>query len=125
MKRRKLINNHEAQRIIESWSWNDTEEESDLFLTTRRGGIKRKATHTQTSSIKSKKLESLSTESDNDNEAGVSLSSMTQAMENDHTYCAYEESDTCKNKSSCQTKLCFKYKKEIMAILQENERTKK
>ncbi len=117
----KETNNHEVQKIIESWT--DAEEQNDVFLTTRKGAIKRKATHTQPSSKKSKKGKVLPKGLDNEKEAAVSPSKI-QAVDNDHTYCAFKESDTCAEENGCQTKLCFKCRKEIMAILQENERLK-
>ena len=48
----KETHNHNVSRIIESW--NEVDEQSDVFITTRTGAIKRKATDSQTSSTKSK-----------------------------------------------------------------------
>ena len=118
----KETNNHEVRRIIESW--NDAEEQSDVFLTTRTGAVKRKAVHTQTSSMKSKKLEVLPKGLDNEKKAAVSQSSITQAAESDHTYCnlndctfQISEGDEC----SCQFALCVKCKRKVMQIIEENE----
>ena len=49
--------NQEVSRIIESQ--NVVDEQSDLFITTRTGAIKRKENHIQTSNSESKKLEVL------------------------------------------------------------------
>ena len=57
----KEAHNH-VSKIIESW--NDVHEQSDVFITTRTGAIKRKATHSQTSSTKSKKPEVLPEDTD-------------------------------------------------------------
>ena len=42
-------------------------------------------------------------------------------MKNDHTYSMYEQSGTRMEEFGCQTRLCLK---EIMNILEENERLK-
>ena len=50
----KETHNHNISRIIESC--NDVDEQSDVFITTRTGAIKRYATDSQTRSTKSKSL---------------------------------------------------------------------
>ena len=114
--------NHNVSRIIESW--NDVDEQSDVFITTRTGAIKRKARDSQTSSTKSKKPVVLPEDIDNRKESAKSLSSISEAMKNDHTYSMYEQSGTCMEEFGCQTRLCLKCRKEIMNILEENERLK-
>ena len=114
--------NHNVSRIIESW--NDVDEQSDVFITTQTGAIKRKATDCQTSSTKSKKPVVLPEDIDNRKESAESLSSISEAMKNDHTYSMYEQSGTCMEEFGCQTRLCLKCRKEIMNILEENERLK-
>ena len=61
---------------------------------------------------------------DNRKESAESLSSISEAMKNDHTYSMYEQSGTCMEEFGCQTRLCLKCRKEIMNILEENERLK-
>ena len=61
---------------------------------------------------------------DNRKESAESLSSISEAMKNDHTYSMYEQSGTCMKEFGCQTRLCLKCRKEIMNILEENERLK-
>ncbi|KAK2561418.1 hypothetical protein P5673_015940 [Acropora cervicornis] len=114
--------NRNVSRIIESW--NDVDEQSDVFITTRTGAIKRKATDSETSSTKSKKPVVLPEDIDNRKESAESLSSISEAMKNDHTYSMYEQSGTCMEEFDCQTRLCLKCRKEIMNILEENERLK-
>ena len=76
--------NHNVSRIIESW--NNVDEQSDVFITTQTGAIKRNATDSQTSSTKSKKPVVLREDIDNRKESAESLSSISEAMNNDHTY---------------------------------------
>ena len=57
-------------------------------------------------------------------ESAESLSSISEAMKSDHTYSMYEQSGTCMEEFGCQTRLCLKCRKEIMNILEENERLK-
>lgn len=114
----KETHNHNVSRIIESW--NEVDEQSDVFITTRTGAIKRKATDSQTSSTKSKKPE----DTDSRKELAESLSSISKALENDHTYSMDEQSGTCMEEFGCQTRLCLNCRKEIMNILEENERLK-
>ncbi|KAK2553559.1 hypothetical protein P5673_025047, partial [Acropora cervicornis] len=83
-------------------SWNDVDEQSDVFIT------------------KSKKTCNI----DNRKESAESLSSISEAMKNDHTYSMYEQSGACMEEFGCQTRLCLKCRKEIMNILEENERLK-
>jgi len=85
--------NRNVSRIIESW--NDVDEQSDVFITTRTGAIKRKATDSETSSTKSIKPVVLPEDIDNRKESADSLSSISEAMKNDHTYSMYEQSGTC------------------------------
>ena len=118
----KETHNHNVSRIIESW--NDVDEQSDVFITTRTGAVKRKATHSQTSSTKSKKPEVLPEETDIRKESAESLSSIAKALENDHTYSMHEQSGTCMEEFGCQTRLCLKCRKDIMNIIEENERLK-
>ena len=95
-----------------------------MFITTRTGAIKRKATDSQTSSTKSKKPVVLPEDFDNRKESAESLSSISEAMKNDHTYSMYEQSRTCMEEFGCQTTLCLKCRKEIINILEENDRLK-
>ena len=93
-----------------------------MFITTRTGAINRKATYSQTSSTKSKNLEFyLKTLTIERNLLSLDQSSISDAMKNDHTYSMYEQSGTCMEEFGCQTRLCLK---EIMNILEENERLK-
>ena len=57
-------------------------------------------------------------------ESAESLSSISEAMKNDHTYSMYEQNGTCMEEFCCQTRLCLKCRKVIMNILEENERLK-
>lgn len=63
-----------------------------MFITIRKGAIKRKATDSQISSTKSKKPVVLPEDIDNRKESAESLSSISEAMKNDHTYSMYEQS---------------------------------
>ena len=76
-------------------SWNDVDEQGDVFITTRTGAIKRKTTHSQTSSTKSKKPEVLPEDTDSRKESAESQLSTSKALENDHTYSIYEQSGNC------------------------------
>ena len=73
--------NHNVSRIIQSW--NDVDERSDVFIT------------------KSKMPVVLP--EDNRKESAESLSSISEAMKNDHTYSMYEQSGTCMEEFGCQT----------------------
>ncbi|PFX28150.1 uncharacterized protein LOC111326679 isoform X2 [Stylophora pistillata] len=111
---------------------------SDVSITTQTDAIKRDATHTQTSSGKFKKLEVLHEDNEgvlrgqnaevlleeNSEETTESLASISNALENDHTYCMYEQSGDCKEDFACQARLCLKCKKELLSILEENGRLK-
>ena len=61
---------------------------------------------------------------DNTKETSELLTSVSNALENDHTYCMYEQSGDCKEDFACQSRLCLKCKKELLSILEENERLK-
>ena len=61
---------------------------------------------------------------DNTKETSELLTSVSNALENDHTYCMYEQSGDCKEDFACQARLCLKCKKELLSILEENERLK-
>ena len=74
-----------------------------LFITIRKGAIKRKATDSQISSTKSKKPVVLPEDIDNRKESAESLSSISEAMKNDHTYSMCEQSGTCMEEFGCQT----------------------
>ena len=87
----KKTHNHNVLRIIESW--NDVDEQSDVFITTRTGAIKRKATYSHTSSTNLKRLK-------------FYLKTLTVEMNQPSLW------------------LCLKCRKEIMNILEENERLK-
>ena len=63
-----------------------------MFITIRKGAIKRKATDSQISSTKYKKPVVLPEEIDNRKESAESLSSISEAIKNDHTYSMYEQS---------------------------------
>ena len=114
--------NHNVSRIIESWNYVD--ELGGVFITTRTGAIKRKATDSETCSTKSKMPVVLPEDIDNRKESAESLSSTSEATKNDHTYSMYEQSGTCMEEFGCQTRFCLKCRKEIMNILEENERLK-
>ena len=45
---------------------------------------------------------------DNRKESAESLSSISEAKKNDHTYSMYEQSGTCMEEFGCQTRLCLK-----------------
>ena len=99
--------NHNVSRIIDSWI--DVDEQSDVFITTLTGAIKRKTIHSQTSSTESKNPEVLSEDTDSGKESAESLSLISKwKMKNDHTYSTYEQSGICMEEFGCQTRLCFK-----------------
>jgi len=108
---------HIVSRINESW--NDVDEQSDVSITIRTGAIKRKATHSQTST-KSKKPKVLPEDTDSRKESAESLSSIAKGLENDHTYSMHEQSGTCMEEFGCQTRLCLNFRKDIMNIIEEN-----
>lgn len=128
--------NEEVSRLMKSLY--DVNVQSDVSITTQTDAIKRDATHTQTSSGKFKKLEVLHEDNEgvlpgqnaevlleeNSEETTESLASISNALENDHTYCMYEQSGDCKEDFACQARLCLKCKKELLSILEENGRLK-
>ena len=127
----------EVSRILESLT--NVDVQSDMFINPHT--IKRDTTHTQTSSGKFKMLDVLPKDNagvlqavpeqsaevlseDNTKETSELLTSVSNALENDHTYCMYEQSGDCKEDFACQSRLCLKCKKELLSILEENERLK-
>ena len=111
----KEISNYDVAGVIETWF--DVDEQNDVFKTTRKGAIKRKPTHTPTTVTKCKRLKE-----QHDTEESETLSFNKIAFQNDHTYSQDEQSKICTTSSCCQSTICFKCKKEILQMSEENER---
>ena len=56
-----------------------------------------------------------------DTDCSESLSFNSKAFQNDHTYYQEEQTENC----NCQSSLCFKCRKEILHVYEENERLQK
>ena len=121
--------NVNAAEAIDTWSNGDKQDES-VYKTTRKGTIKRKVTTTTTTrkgTIKRKATHTLSApitkrvKGKHDTDCSESSSFNSEAFQNDHTYYQEEQTENC----NCQSSLCFKCRKEILHVYEENERLQK
>ena len=109
--------NFNAAEVIETWPDVDKQDES-VFKTTRKGTIKRKATHTLTTPTKRVKGK-------HDTGDSECSSFNSKAFQSDHTYSREGQTEICNTNCNCESKLCFKCKKEILHVYEENERLQK
>lgn len=119
--------NVNAAEVMDTWSNGDKQDES-VYKTTRKGTIKRKVTTTTTTTTtKTKATHTLSApitkkvKGKHDTDCSESSSFNSEAFQNDHTYYREEQTENC----NCQSSLCFKCRKEILHVYEENERRQK
>ena len=91
--------NVNAAAVIDTWSNGDKQGES-VYKTTRKGTVKRKATHTLSTPITKR------VKRKHDTDGSESSSFNSKAFQNDHTYMYSEEEQT--EICNCQSSLCFK-----------------